>query len=155
VAVDIVRNPEISESARLLYVVMTTYADTGGRDGFTGRRALAQDMGKSMNTISRLLKELEKAGVITRQERRQTLPSGKARRTTDEWALLDEEQTSRARRSAASTYGLEAAAEINDARMADGRDRFAGHLNEQQYLDPLPTDREGYSPPVKRGTPHG
>lgn len=125
IAVDILRNPAISDSARLLYAIMTTYADTADRDGFTGRRRLAKDMGKSMNTISRLMKELEEHGALTKSARFEELPSGKKRRTTDEWQLLDANRTSRAERVGRAAEGLEAARDINDGRLANDRDPWA------------------------------
>ncbi|MEU7170273.1 helix-turn-helix domain-containing protein [Micromonospora tulbaghiae] len=126
IAVEVVRNPAISDSARLLYVIMATYADTQGRDGFAGRRRLAQDMGKSMGTVTRLLRELEAAGVVTRSARFETVKaSGKQRRTTDEWRLLDEKQTSKAARNAAAEDTLDALRMANTGRLADGRDPFA------------------------------
>jgi hypothetical protein len=125
-AVSILRNPAISESARLLYAIMTTYADTADRDGFAGRRRLANDMGKSMNTITRLLKELEKHGALTRSARFEETASGKKRRTTDEWTLLDANETSRApRRGGDVDDQLDALRMANTGRLTDGREPLA------------------------------
>jgi hypothetical protein len=89
-AIPIVRDKGITGPARLLYAVMATHADDKERNGVAGRAALARDFGSSTHTITRLLGELERKGVVSRRERYEIQPSGKRRRTTDEWILLDQ-----------------------------------------------------------------
>lgn len=129
VANAITRNKEISQPARLLYVIMAGYANVGHRGGYAGRKTLAVDMNCSARTITRLLAELESAGIIVRRDRYQQLASGKHRRTTDEWVLLDADFTSGASRGAGWADGLDEVEAINDARAAEGRDPWAEHLD--------------------------
>lgn len=133
VANDIIRNPKISESARLLYVVMASYANTQRRNGITGRRRLAEDMGKSMDSITRLLRELEAHGVIEREPRYEELAGGGRRRTSDGWVLLDAYATSEAKRGTGRAYGHETVAETNAARQRNDRDPWVEHVEPADY----------------------
>lgn len=66
-------DPRYSTNARTLYAILVTYADTQGRGTEKGkpyRRELAAQMGTSVSTVDRTLAEMEVAGMVTIQERR-------------------------------------------------------------------------------------
>jgi hypothetical protein len=66
-------DPRYSTNARTLYSILVTYADTQGRDTRMGkpyRKELAAQMGVSVSTVDRTLVEMEVAGMVTIEERR-------------------------------------------------------------------------------------
>jgi hypothetical protein len=66
-------DPRYSTNARTLYSILVTYADTQQRDTRRGkpyRRELAAQMGVSVSTVDRTLVEMEVAGMVTIEERR-------------------------------------------------------------------------------------
>jgi DNA-binding transcriptional ArsR family regulator len=125
VASDVALDASLSDGAFRLYVILGTFADINQRDGFAGRKAIAERLGKTPRAVTRLMKELTDAGVISRSERYQDLPSGGRRRTTDEWILLDKDSTVPAPRRSGSTEMAERVEAINDAREADGGDPWS------------------------------
>lgn len=133
VAVDIARNPEISDQAFRLYAVMTGFANIINRDGIAGRRRLAEAMNCSVDKISRLLAELERLGVLDREERYQETRNGKRRRTTDKWVLADKNQTSGATRNSRQLEGYEAVVDINQSREDSGREVYAESVDHEGY----------------------
>jgi len=68
----VIRNPDISTSARCLYAILTTYAD---KDGicWPGIERLAAEMGTTRRTISNLIKELVEKKAISVVRRGKTL----------------------------------------------------------------------------------
>ena len=133
VAVDIARNAEISDQAFRLYAVMTGFANILNRDGIAGRRRLAEAMNCSVDKISRLLAELERLGIVKRQERYQETRNGKKRRTTDRWELADKNQTSGAKRGDGQQYGFEALVDINQCREDAGRELYREDVDHEGY----------------------
>jgi len=65
VATAIILDPSLSAQARHLYTVLATYADINSREAKLLRSTLAKDIGKSVDTLDRLVKELVKAGIVT------------------------------------------------------------------------------------------
>jgi len=55
---------KLSSNAVMLYGVIMTYADNVTREAFPSRETLAEDMGVSVATVKRAIKELEQADVI-------------------------------------------------------------------------------------------
>jgi DNA-binding MarR family transcriptional regulator len=66
----IVVSSSLSKNARLLYVILATYADRNTRSWRVSRARLASDLDASEATVKRALRELEGAGVIVRQRHR-------------------------------------------------------------------------------------
>lgn len=122
VSCDIALNADLSDAAFRLYVILATFADIKGRDGYAGRAAAAKRLGKSKRTMTRLFKELEDKGIIERATRMQPLENGKQRQTTSEWTLLDQNETAGALKARAGAASFPDVAAIADARAADGRD---------------------------------
>lgn len=56
---------KLSSTATHLYAVIMTYADNITKFGFPSRETLAEDMGVSVATVKRAIKELEQADVVT------------------------------------------------------------------------------------------
>ncbi len=125
VSCEIALDADLSDAAFRLYVILATFADIKGRDGFAGRAAAAKRLGKSKRTVTRLFKELEDKGVIERYARMQDLENGNQRQTTSEWTLLDHDETVGALRQKAVAGVWPDVEAINDAREADGRDPWA------------------------------
>jgi hypothetical protein len=125
VSCEIALNVELSDAAFRLYVILATFADINGRDGYAGRSAAAKRLGKSKRTMTRLFKELEDKGVISRSTRMQALPNGSQRQTTSDWVLLDHDQTVGSSRAKVSVRDFPDVESINDARAAEGRDPWA------------------------------
>lgn len=134
VATEVACNPKLSDQAFRLYVVMATFANIKKRDGFAGRKALAEAMGCSDRKITRLLAELTELDIIEREERRLPTRNGKQRRTTDGWKLLDQQWTSEATRSAARADAMNSLASIELARAADGREPLEPELDTEGWL---------------------
>jgi hypothetical protein len=66
-------DPRYTANARTLYAILVTYADTQARDTRMGkpyRRELAAQLGVSVSTVDRTLAEMEVAGMVTVEERR-------------------------------------------------------------------------------------
>ncbi|WP_185832509.1 hypothetical protein [Streptomyces sp. WAC 04229] len=66
-------DPRYSTNARTLYSILVTYADTQVRNTRRGkpyRKELAAQMGVSVSTVDRTLVEMEVAGMVTVEERR-------------------------------------------------------------------------------------
>lgn len=59
-----VRDREISPLARFLYVVLGTYADLRTREAVVTRPELGADIGKSVDTVDRLMRELVRVGKV-------------------------------------------------------------------------------------------
>lgn len=55
---------KLSSTSIHLYAVIMTYADNITKYGFPSRETLADDMGVSVATVKRAIKELEQAGVV-------------------------------------------------------------------------------------------
>lgn len=64
------RHPELSPSAKALYLDIMTYADNKERTAFPSRETLGKDLGVSVRSIGRYMKELEGVGAITVIRRR-------------------------------------------------------------------------------------
>jgi hypothetical protein len=124
VSCEVALNADLSDAAFRLYVILATFADIKGRDGYAGRAAAAKRLGKSKRTMTRLFKELEDKGVISRENNFQALSNGKQRQTTSTWILLDHNATAGALKNRATAYGFEEIVAIEDARKADGREPF-------------------------------
>lgn len=60
----------LSGNAVHLYAVLMSYADNGTKAAFPSRSRLAQDMGRSVDTVKRAMTELEKFGALKVQRRR-------------------------------------------------------------------------------------
>jgi hypothetical protein len=60
--------PELSRDAKLLYAVLLSYAWQGG-SCFPGYQRLQADLGCGVNQITKYLRELEGAGLVTRRRR--------------------------------------------------------------------------------------
>lgn len=136
VSCEVALNADLSDAAFRLYVILATFADIKGRDGYAGRAAAAKRLGKSKRTMTRLFKELEDKEIIKRAERMQPLANGKQRQTTSEWTLLDRNETAGALKNRAPAYGFEEIVALEDARKADGRDPFDERIaNGYGYAD--------------------
>ncbi|WP_048549706.1 helix-turn-helix domain-containing protein [Nostocoides japonicum] len=65
-------DPRLSPAARCLYAILVSYAKIGQissgqqHDVYPSQKRIAAQMGKSVDVVQRLMKELEGAGVITR-----------------------------------------------------------------------------------------
>lgn len=70
----ILRNPHLSHGAVRLYGVIMTYADNETKAAFPSRETLAADIGASVATVKRYIRELEDMGamVVTRRRNRKT-----------------------------------------------------------------------------------
>ncbi|MFF9287543.1 hypothetical protein [Streptomyces griseosporeus] len=83
-------DPRYSTNARTLYSILVTYADTQARDTSKGkpyRKELAAQMGVSLSTLDRTLVEMEVAGMVTIEERRD--PSNPANNEANIYHLHD------------------------------------------------------------------
>lgn len=85
VAVDIVRDPRLSPGARLLYVILATFANLSDRSAFPTRATLADHVGRSLDTVDRGLRELVEANLVRITHR--TSPNGDP--TSSLYELLD------------------------------------------------------------------
>lgn len=65
VATAIILDQSLTAQARHLYTVLATYADINSREAKLLRSTLAKDIGKSVDTLDRLVKELVGAGIVT------------------------------------------------------------------------------------------
>lgn len=63
----------LSGNAVHLYGVLMSYADNGTKAAFPSRSRLAQDMGRSMNTVKRAMAELEEFGALKVTRRKSTV----------------------------------------------------------------------------------
>lgn len=61
---------KLSHGAVRLYAVIMTYADNATHTAFPSRETLAEDMGASVATVKRCVKELEDGGALVVQRRR-------------------------------------------------------------------------------------
>lgn len=61
---------KLTSHARSLYGVIMSYADNTTRTAFPGRETLAEDMGVSVATVKRAIKELEDFGALIVERRR-------------------------------------------------------------------------------------
>lgn len=61
---------KLSHGAVRLYGVIMTYADNDTKTAFPGREKLAQDMGASVSTVKRAIKELEEFHALAVERRR-------------------------------------------------------------------------------------
>ena len=66
----ILRNPELSHGSVRLYGVIMSYADNETLAAFPSRETLAKDMGVTVRSIGSYISELEKAGVMEVERRR-------------------------------------------------------------------------------------
>ena len=60
----------LSPNAKALYTIIMSYADNDTRTAFPGHELLAKDLGVSVSTVHRAMKELEAFGAITVLRRR-------------------------------------------------------------------------------------
>lgn len=60
----------LSPNAKALYTIIMSYADNETRTAFPGQALLAQDLGVSVSTVHRAMKELEAFGAIIVERRR-------------------------------------------------------------------------------------
>jgi hypothetical protein len=65
VSTEIIRDESLSPLARHLYTVLATYADINSREAKLYRSTLAGVIGKSVDTLDRLVKELADAGIVS------------------------------------------------------------------------------------------
>jgi DNA-binding transcriptional regulator PaaX len=63
-------SPDLTVMAKTLYGVLACYVDNDTRSWTVSRKRLASDLGVSEATVKRALRELQEAGVITRQRQR-------------------------------------------------------------------------------------
>ncbi len=66
----VIRHRTLSVGAKALYADIMTYADNDTLAAFPSREVLADDLGVSVSTVKRSIKELETANVITVERRR-------------------------------------------------------------------------------------
>ena len=66
---EVVRDKELSLTARLIFTVLCTFADKDKRGCWPSNEAVAEAAGVSKSTVIRAYKELEARGVIARSER--------------------------------------------------------------------------------------
>ena len=64
----IIRDGSLAPRSRLLYAILTTYADQG-REAFPSRKTLATNMGVSIDTVDRAVEGLVNAGILEVQAR--------------------------------------------------------------------------------------
>ena len=60
----------LSPNAKALYTIIMSYADNETRTAFPGQALLAQDLGVSVSTVHRAMKELEAFGALIVERRR-------------------------------------------------------------------------------------
>ena len=60
----------LSPNAKALYTIIMSYADNDTRTAFPGHELLAKDLGTSVSTVHRAMKELETFGAIIVERRR-------------------------------------------------------------------------------------
>lgn len=60
----------LSPNAKALYTVIMTYADNNSRSAFPGQERLGADLGVSVSTVHRAMKELEAFGALEVERRR-------------------------------------------------------------------------------------
>ena len=66
---DVVRDKELSLTARLIFTILCTFADKDKRGCWPSNEAVAEAAGVSKSTVIRACKELEARGVIARSDR--------------------------------------------------------------------------------------
>ena len=66
---DVVRDKELSLTARLIFTVLCTFADKDKRGCWPSNDKVAEAAGVSKSTVIRACKELEARGVIARSDR--------------------------------------------------------------------------------------
>jgi DNA-binding MarR family transcriptional regulator len=64
---DVMCSSSLSVTAKCLYALLATYVNHGSRSWTVSRGRLASDLGLSVATIKRALRELEQEGLIARQ----------------------------------------------------------------------------------------
>ena len=69
VDVNVVRDKELSITARLIFTVLCTFADKDKRGCWPDNESVAETAGVSVSTLKRAYKELEDRGVIARNTR--------------------------------------------------------------------------------------
>lgn len=67
----ILRNPDLSKNAKVVYCVLCSYAGSK-QTCFPSQERIAADIGGGIGMVKLALNELEKAGIITRMRRKQT-----------------------------------------------------------------------------------
>lgn len=67
VSKDVMCSSSLSVNAKCLYALLATYVDHGTRSWTVSRRRLAADLGVSLPTVKRALRELDNAGLLVRQ----------------------------------------------------------------------------------------
>jgi len=65
----ILRRHQLSHGARLLLLIIKSYADASGLYCYPSRETLAKDLGSSVATVKRLIRELRKAKIIISAQR--------------------------------------------------------------------------------------
>lgn len=86
----VIRNPKISPQARLLLLVIKSYADSSGLHCYPGNDTLAEAMGCAARTVKRLVSELRAVGMLSTAQRR-----NKDGKTSTLAYLLDDERRAR------------------------------------------------------------
>lgn len=69
VDVAVIRDKSLSQTARIIFAVLCTFADKDTRGCWPGNKAVAEAAGFSKSTVIRAYKELEARGVIARSDR--------------------------------------------------------------------------------------
>ena len=67
--IDVVRDKELSITAKFIFTVLCTFADKDNRGCWPGNETVAETAGVSLATLKRAYKELEDRGVIARESR--------------------------------------------------------------------------------------
>lgn len=65
----LLRHPGVSANAKLLYCILWDYADRNTRHAHPSRKTLAGDLGRSLDTLDRAIKELESVNAIIVNQR--------------------------------------------------------------------------------------
>jgi MarR-like DNA-binding transcriptional regulator SgrR of sgrS sRNA len=81
-----IRNPDISRPARLLLVVIKSYAPPNGGPASPARKTLCEHMQCSENSLDKWLNELRDAGILNREKQN---AGGKGRKSSL-YFLLDD-----------------------------------------------------------------
>ena len=69
VDIDVIRDKELSQSARFIFTVLCTFATTDNRGCWPSNDAVAEAAGVSKRTVIRAYQELETRGIIARSDR--------------------------------------------------------------------------------------
>lgn len=66
----VLRDPDLSLGAKALYGALMTYADNRTKLAFPGQERVAADLGCTVRTVYKYMKELEESGILSVERRR-------------------------------------------------------------------------------------